>query len=383
MTRHYQYILAFALLFTTSFPAVSFAAAPVVPGGLCIETPEGIQCAVAAPVVANPTIIAPKTVNPQNFHPGYYMLVGPNDGTFTFDRIKGNPDFLGVKKVYTWKKLEPAEGQYDFSQIESDLAYLQSIGKRLWIEIRWTTWTSAYPPESPSYMWRNSKYGCDSGYYGSYARSVALGGWLLCSWNANVQARVAALYNALGSRFNSEPYFEGLNVGETSTGYPGDTNAAVWGYSATNEANAFKANALAAKRAFPSKTVVQQINYAAFDLTAFASWLVANGIGLGTPDVYTNKPTNSVVTVIYPLMKASQGAVPIAPDVQWSNYVDNSTALGDSNVAETTLKGAITMITPHYLFWENREPFLTDMVVPSVRNYGMLPAAKAFYNSNK
>lgn len=383
MTRHHQYFLAFAFLFTTSFSAVSFAAAPVVPGGLCIETPEGIQCAVAAPVVASPTIIAPKTVNPQNFHPGNYMAVGLTEGAFSFDRIKGNPDFVGVKKYYTWKNLEPAEGQYDFSQMASDLAYLQSIGKRLWIEIRWTTFNSAYGPETPTYMWRNSKYGCDSANYGNYSRSVQQGGWLLCAWNANVQARVAALFNALGSRFNAEPYFEGLDVGETSTGYPGDTNAAVWGYSATNEANAFKANALAAKRAFPSKTVIQQINYAAFDLTEFAAWLVSNGVGLGAPDTQPQRPTNSIMTVAYPLLLKYHDAVPVAPEVQWSNYLDSTTAAGDSNIAETLLKGAIKYTNPHYLFWENRDPYMIDMVIPSVRNYGMLPAAKAFYDSNK
>lgn len=356
------------------------AATPATPGGLCIETPDGMQCAAVTPT---PTVVTgPTAVNAQNFHPGYYMAVGRNDGTWAFDQIKSNPNFAGVKKYYSWRYLEPTQGQYDFSAIESDLQYLQALGKRMFIEIQWGETNSAYSPHTPTYMWKNSMYGCSSNYYGTYERTVQQGGWLLCSWNSNVKARVAALFTALGKRFNAEPYFEGVILMETSTGYPGDANASAWGYSGNAEKEAYMANALAVKKAFPSKTVIQHINYAAFDLTSFASWLVANGIGIGTPDVYLNKPTNPVTTVIYPLMLSYHNAVPIAPEVQWSNYVDSVVAPGDANIAESLLEGSVKMINPHYLFWEKRDDYFATAVVPAVKTYGLLPAAKTFYTSN-
>jgi hypothetical protein len=35
------------------------------------------------------------------------------------------PDIGGAQIVYTWKSLEPARDQYDFTQIEKDLRYLE------------------------------------------------------------------------------------------------------------------------------------------------------------------------------------------------------------------------------------------------------------------
>ncbi|MGO7741201.1 hypothetical protein ACC733_38505, partial [Rhizobium johnstonii] len=35
--------------------------------------------------------------------------------------LLSRPDISGVHIVYNWKSLEPAKGQYDFSEIEKDL----------------------------------------------------------------------------------------------------------------------------------------------------------------------------------------------------------------------------------------------------------------------
>ncbi|KKU80097.1 MAG: hypothetical protein UY07_C0052G0001, partial [Parcubacteria group bacterium GW2011_GWA1_47_8] len=308
--------------------------------------------------------------NPANFHPGYYMLVGYNAGKYDFDMIKDNPDFLGVKKVYIWKNLETAENIYNFSQIEQDLAYLQSIGKRLWLEVQYTEWYGGASARVPSYMWTDSKYGGQAPYYGAY-QNPAGGPWYAVIWNANVQGRFAALYSALGKRFNGEPYIEGITLGETSM----PTGPS---YSATGVENAFKVNALAAKRAFPDKTIIQQINYAAFDLQAFAQWLAGNGIGIGSPDTLL-MPEKGQISKVYPLYLPQHDLVPTAPDVQWGNYEHYNSLIGRPNTSAELLDGGVKATNPWYYFWVNREPYFTRDAVPAIRAYGQLPAAAQFY----
>jgi hypothetical protein len=156
--------LALATLVGIMMSMAIQAAPPSPPGGLCITNSSGqVTCLQDSPVSAtggssgtpSTGIIAPSSiVDPRkNFHPGYYMLVGYNGNKTDFDKIKDNPDFVGVNKVYIWRNIETAYGVYDFSQIEQDLAYLQSIGKRLILQIQYTEWNGTLSPRVPSYMW--------------------------------------------------------------------------------------------------------------------------------------------------------------------------------------------------------------------------------------
>ena len=53
-----------------------------------------------------------------------------------------DPAFLGTKACegaqlkYTWRELERAKGIYDFSAIQHDLIFLQSKGKKLFIQLQ-------------------------------------------------------------------------------------------------------------------------------------------------------------------------------------------------------------------------------------------------------
>ena len=38
--------------------------------------------------------------------------------------------------MYAWRQLEPAKGRYDFSIVHEDLNYLQSKGKKLFIQLQ-------------------------------------------------------------------------------------------------------------------------------------------------------------------------------------------------------------------------------------------------------
>ncbi|MDZ5697966.1 hypothetical protein [Chelativorans sp. M5D2P16] len=50
--------------------------------------------------------------------------------------ILKRPGIDGIQVVYSWKALEPAFNEYDFSAIEHDLALTDSLGKKLFIQIQ-------------------------------------------------------------------------------------------------------------------------------------------------------------------------------------------------------------------------------------------------------
>ena len=353
-------------------PLIVYADLPLTPTGLCINNQ---QCTNEVTVNA----VAPATVNPENFHPGYYYSVGQSNlaAEQAFAVIQEIPEFVGGKRIYRWKDLEPQEGVYDFSEIEQDLQYLQSIDKRLWIQIFYTQFNGKQPPQTPSYMWKNSKYGCGSEYYGTYKRKVQDGGWLPCFWNENIRARLIALYTALGQRFNHEAYFEGIAIDETAI----DTHIAKQqpGYDVDELILTFQEKALAARQAFPDKSVTQHINFAPYDLDEFSAWLVSKNIGIGSPDMrlYNRK----LMEEIYPIHHQYSNKVPVGPDVQWDNYARIHPGLGRPNTVEEILLTAIELTNPWYMFWLRRDPYFNDELLPAIRKHGQLPAAKAFYDS--
>ena len=312
----------------------------------------------------------PQSVKPDNFNPGYYLSVGHKDSIFAFRRIADNPDFVGVKKRYRWSDIEKRKGVYDFSEIEQDLDYLESIGKQLWITITNTSWDSRFRPIVPRYMLNDSRYGCGKNgrYYGVFERSSQKGGWLPCRGNPEFDKRYKALLAALGKRFNKEPSFEGINLGETSTGKnPNFRNA-------NDKLKVFKEYALAAKEAFPDKVVMQMINYANFDLEAFADWLASNGIATGGPDVHLTKSRRGSILDVYALHKKNNMLTPNGIDVQWDNWE----YWGDTYTSRELLEGAVEHINPWYIFWIMRDPYFKD-VVKTVREYGELPLVKDFW----
>ncbi len=362
-----------ALLFASLLPNTAVAV-PEIPTGLCMDE------TICADTVKFSTsdVIAPASTDINNFNPGYYMLVGRKEGPESFRTIVNNSDFIGIKKFYQWKDVEVGEGEYDFSQIEADLAYLEANGKYLWIQIVAVAMRSNSTPFTPRYMWRDPKYGCSSTYYGTYERSAQSGGWIPCFWNSNVQARLEGLYTALGNRFNNEPFFEGITAGgETAI----DVSAAkaYSSYNFNKLYQAFKNRVLSAKKAFPNKSVMQDINYGPFDLNDFSDWLISEGIGLTGPDVHLIPQKRMLREEVWPNIYNAHNKVPTAIDVQWDNYTRYNRDIGRPNTSEELRDGAIELLNPWYMFWKKRAPYFNEDVIPAVRNRP-LPAAEAFNN---
>src|SRR5579864_1381571 len=65
--------------------------------------------------------------------------------------------FEGAQIKYSWRQLEQGPGGYDFSDIEHDLAFLTSKGKRLFIQIQ----DASFDPSIitvPRYLLNDPKY---------------------------------------------------------------------------------------------------------------------------------------------------------------------------------------------------------------------------------
>ncbi|MBN1669627.1 MAG: beta-galactosidase [Kiritimatiellae bacterium] len=311
----------------------------------------------------------PAKVKVESFHPGHWVFVG-NDKREKFDFLKECPEIVGAKKVYEWRALEPAEGRYDFSEIEGDLKYLEAMGKRFWIRVGHTAWSKNGKAKTPEYMWTDPKYGGHSKWYGNYPRGER--GWYPVFWNPHVKARWAALCEALGKRFNKEPYFEGFSLGETAV-----KRADEYGWTREGIEEAFKFNALAAKKAFPDKIVMQHINFASYDLAVFSAWLAENGIGIGGPDVGIPKQEGSLISKAYAQYARFHDVVATGPDVQWGNYTGKNPRTGEQVTSEELLAFAIESMNPWYMFWLTREPYFTRDVLPAIRKHGPLPAVRA------
>jgi len=302
----------------------------------------------------------PSSVDPATFHPGYYAYI-PDHEPIPNDLLI-NPDLVGLKIKYRWKDIEVGKGVYDFSQIESDLATLQRYGKRLWIHVTYVEWNAGSTPKTPEYMWTDSSYGGDPRYYGNYERTVQSGGWYPVFWNTNVRRQLIGLYKALGERFRGEEGVEGLVIPETAAQQLGDFDCN--GYLQT-----LKDTALAAKAAIGNKIVMQQINFACFDLATHAQWMSRNNISFGAPDILIE---GILPAETYPLFAKYSKVLPVGPDVQWDNYVRNNMSVREIR------DYIIDNLNPWYVFWRVRDPYFRDEVLPAIFSR-KLPNAEQFY----
>ena len=63
-----------------------------------------------------------------------------------------NPGVSGAQVTYPWRRLEPLKDQYDFSEIEEDMNFLNSKGKKLFVQLQDVTFDSAQVSCSKIYI---------------------------------------------------------------------------------------------------------------------------------------------------------------------------------------------------------------------------------------
>ena len=166
---------------------------------------KGLKLAVLA-ILA--TTLFPLAANAyqttRKFHPGHYSVILPvHNGQQKYMDDARRPGMRGIMKRYPWRQLEPTQGNYNFSMIQSDLNWAQAYGMQLIIMIEDKSFTTVRP--NPAYLDAVSPRNHQTGY-------------TMLRWNPTVVARYKALVSAMGQRFDSHPNFEGIAQQESALG---------------------------------------------------------------------------------------------------------------------------------------------------------------------
>ena len=239
----------------------------------------GLAVAVALLAVSLPA----RAEKPRNF---IYTSAGDLDEAMN---VISRQDIEGAQIVYNWRALEPEKDKYDFSAIEKDLAALDGLKKKLFIQIQ----DRFFEPDAkyvPGYLMSDPAYGGGlSPQFDNPGENKPIGsGWVAQQWNPAVRQRYQALLAALAARFDGRVF--GVNLPETAIDL--DEKAPPKGFSCDNYFAGELENPSFARKAFTKSHVVQYVNFWPCEwdndhnymgrMFEFAS---ANGVGLGGPDI--------------------------------------------------------------------------------------------------
>lgn len=282
------------------------------------------------------------------WHPGHYIMLYPNQSEpYYFNSVLSEltkyPEFKGVFKQYFWSKLEPQFGVYDFSEIQSDLANLAKINKRLVLRIQAESFIT-YDKRVPYYLQTSEYQG------GVYPINTDKG-YNVAYYNTKVQDRMIALVQALGKAFDKNPNLEIVNLEETSP----SRNDSDWVNTyLTDYINGMLRVAIATKKAFPSTNVIQFANYPEISLPLIINTAQTYGIGIGGPD--TKQHNSYLIAGEYSYYSQITNILPIAMAVDYDNY--DSSYAGNSPMDHPSIASihqfAVSSLKPNYMFWLRR-----------------------------
>ncbi|OPZ16221.1 MAG: hypothetical protein BWZ10_01509 [candidate division BRC1 bacterium ADurb.BinA364] len=300
-----------------------------------------IACAIAAAAICFDASAAERPL--PKWNPGHYMLVFTDAPAEHLDTIRDSA-FQGAQIRYYWRDLEPEKDKYDFSRIEADLARLQTMGKRLVMQLMDRRFHSPERP-LPDYLYDDPVYGGGAEPYVGKTGSVAR------LWDSEVLQRKKALIAALGRRFDSEPFFEGFCFEETAIAID-KQNAA--GFTHQGYLDALKQLVSAACAAFPNSTVIEYANWLAAPegaLDELARHCHACGAGWGGPDVVPDnapgRPAGKSRIKGYAIAEQYAGKMPLGYAVQTPTFGGKE---GTYTLDEIYDMG-VNRLRLNYMFW--------------------------------
>jgi hypothetical protein len=236
----------------------------------------------------------------RKYHPGHYIALMRGQDSQSVMTSSLKPGVVGVMKRYTWRSLEPTQGNYDFSEVKADLAWAQAYGMKLIVMVEDKTFVVERP--TPAYLDKLT------------IRNRA-GGYTALRWNPTVVSRMKALMAALG-RFDSNLAFEGVALQESA---PGFDNAilASYGYTPEKYRDALIAVLTAGANAMPTSRMFWYMNFFPKRqdyIGAVANAVADDGVVLGGPDVM---PDNKALKeMAYPFYDQFRTRMPMFGQVE-------------------------------------------------------------------
>lgn len=283
----------------------------------------------------------------------------------------GTSRLQGAQLLYAWKELETDEGVYDFSEVQKDLDFLKSKGKRLFVQIQDTTFDPARAAV-PKYLRENPTY--NGGVVYQYDDDGKPAGWVMMRWDPAVRNRFHKFLDAFGKAFDGK--IEGVALQETAIDVVANGKPMPNGFTYDGYRNAILANMKAAKRAFPRSVVIQYANFMPGEwlpdddhsyLRSIFKYAVEIGVGVGSPDLMPEK--SSYLNHAYKFMHELNGTIPIGIAVQDGNYGgktndDTAPQAPWPNLVPKLFEYASGYLRVNYIFWGAQEPYFSHDVVP-------------------
>jgi hypothetical protein len=213
--------------------------------------------------------------------------------------LSADSRFVGVNGFYDWYHLEPtAQGGYDFSSIDNDIAWLKANfpGKKLLIEV----WTRNFCGQTalPTVP-QDTNYGCtkipDYIISGAYTGSSGTPGatWnsngvLAAFWSNPVLARLQALDAALAARYDGNPTVEAIKYDEFAPPGP-SADAPALGWSNAAVQSAWRTLHASVASNWPTTNIACMANFprdsrGSPDFALF-TYLQGITVGVGGPDI--------------------------------------------------------------------------------------------------
>jgi hypothetical protein len=280
--------------------------------------------------------------------------------------------------MYSWKSLEKAKDQYDFSAIREDLAFLKSKDRKLWIQLQDVTF-SPQRVNVPQYLMTDTAYhgGAVKDYsvFGDNDDSVKAEGWVARRWDPAVQDRFARLLMALGREFDGK--IEGINLPETAIGFGSTGRYFPAGFTQDIYRAAIKTNMAALKKAFPKSVAMQYANFIPGEwrpykdkgyLKEIYDYAKTIHVAVGGPDMMPSRPGQMKSS--YPLIRDAAGVVPTGLAVQDGNLEETDPKTGKLVSVADLIKFAKDDLKLDYIFWGTQAPFYTRDVIPTIRSQG-------------
>ena len=227
--------------------------------------------------------IPARAATPENF---LYMGSGDLE---SHQELLARPDIGGVQIVYNWKQLEPAEGQYDFAAIDSDLKIAGTLGKKLFVQVQ-DRFFDVKARNIPDYLLTDPQYGGGLvPQLDNPGEAKAKGyGWTTMQWNAAVRHRYQALLTALAAAFDGKIY--GVNLPETAIDVDAKTDTT--GFTCDGYFAAEMENLAYARAAFKASKIVQYVNFWPCEwdndhnyMSRTFEYAANHDVGLGGPDI--------------------------------------------------------------------------------------------------
>jgi len=309
------------------------------------------SCGLALAVLS----VSAAGATPQNF------LFADTDDLRQIEPLIRRPDIGGVQVVYSWKSLEPALDQYDFSRVERDLAFLDALHRKLFIQIQ-DRFFEVRHRNVPQYLLQDPLYtGGLVAQVDNAGENQPVGhGWATQQWNPAVRTRYQRLLQALARKFDGRVF--GINLPESSIDI--DIKHDRTGFSCDRYFAAELENIAFARKAFTKSQVVQYVNFWPCEwdndrkyMSRIFEFAQGHGIGLGGPDIVPYKKAQMKNS--YPFFNEYRGRLRlVAMAVQQPTLTYTNPATGAAFTRAEFVAFAEGYLGVDIIFWSATTPWL-------------------------